>query len=130
MYNLCMNRASLDLESLGCVLRTSTTPEALITWKKNKIINLCSNTSAWTDLKILFWSLLFSLFLFTMLFNQVNLFCLFFFQLSIYSLITQLIVISIAPLTEYFVIARSLICNCSLLKDFSFNTKCLLVWCD
>ena len=27
-------------------------------------------------------------------------------------------------------IARSLICNCPLLKDTSFNTKRLLVWCD
>ena len=23
-----------------------------------------------------------------------------------------------------------LFCNCPLLKDISFNTKCLLVWCD
>ena len=29
-----------------------------------------------------------------------------------------------------FVITRSLICNCPLLKDISVNTKCLLVWCD
>ena len=36
--------------------------------------------------------------------------------------ITQLIVISIAPLTE-------LLCNCPLLKDVSFNIKCSLIWC-
>ena len=50
--------------------------------------------------------------------------------------IRQLIVIDITPLKQFFVIAccfviaRSLICNCQLLKDISFNTKCLLVWCD
>ena len=38
-------------------------------------------------------------------------------------LITQLIVMVIAPLTVLF-------CNCPLLKDISFNTECLLVWCD
>ena len=37
--------------------------------------------------------------------------------------ITRLIVIDIAPLTVLF-------CNCPLLKDISFNTKCFLVWCD
>ena len=31
---------------------------------------------------------------------------------------------------NHFVIPRSLICNCSLLKDISFNKKCFLVWCD
>ena len=45
-------------------------------------------------------------------------------------LITRLIVIGVAPLTVCFIIARSLICNCPLLKDISLNTKCLLVWCD
>ena len=29
-----------------------------------------------------------------------------------------------------FVFARSLICNWPVLKDISFNLKCLLVWCD
>ena len=38
-----------------------------------------------------------------------------------------MLVIDIAPLTVLFVIARSLICNCPLLKDISFKTKCLLV---
>ena len=37
--------------------------------------------------------------------------------------ITWLIVIDIAPLTVLF-------CNYPLLKDISFNTKCLLVLCD
>ena len=37
--------------------------------------------------------------------------------------ITRLIEINIAPLTVWF-------CNCPLLNDISFNTKCLLVWCD
>ena len=51
-------------------------------------------------------------------------------------LITQFVVIDIAPLTVLFVItscfliAHSLICNWLLLKDISFNPKCLLVWCD
>ena len=51
-------------------------------------------------------------------------------------LITRLIVIDIAPLTVLFrncrciVIARSLICNCPLLKDININTKYLLVRCD
>ena len=41
----------------------------------------------------------------------------------------QLIEINIAPLTVLFVIARSLICNCPLLKDISFNTVFIgLVW--
>ena len=31
---------------------------------------------------------------------------------------------------HYFAIAHSLICNFPLLKDISFNTKCLLIWCD
>ena len=38
-------------------------------------------------------------------------------------IITRLIGIDIAPLTVLF-------CNCPPLKDISFNTKCLLVWCD
>ena len=38
-------------------------------------------------------------------------------------LITWLIEIDIALLTVLF-------CNCPLLKDVTFNTKCLLVWCD
>ena len=43
-------------------------------------------------------------------------------------IIARLIAIDIAPLTvllliaRCFVIARSLICNCPLLKDISFNT--------
>ena len=42
--------------------------------------------------------------------------------MNISVIITQLIVIKIAPLTELF-------CNCPLLKDISFNTKFLgLVW--
>ena len=38
-------------------------------------------------------------------------------------LIIQLIVIDVAPLTVLF-------CICVLLKNISFSTKCLLVWCD
>ena len=51
------------------------------------------------------------------------------------TLITRLIVIDIASLTvlfaiaRCFVIVRSLIYNCPLRKDISFNTKFLLVWC-
>ena len=30
----------------------------------------------------------------------------------------------------FFVISRSLVCNSPLLKDISFNAKCLLVWCE
>ena len=57
-------------------------------------------------------------------------------SLQILLLITRLIVINIASLTVLFcscllfVTARSLIYNCSPLKDISFNTKCLLVWCN
>ena len=39
-------------------------------------------------------------------------------------------VIGVSSLADCFVIAHSLICNCPLLKDISFNTKYLLVWCD
>ena len=45
---------------------------------------------------------------------------------AIKCIITWLIVINIAS----FAVGRSLICNCPLLKDISFNTKCLLVWRD
>ena len=38
-------------------------------------------------------------------------------------IITPFIIINITQLTVLF-------CNCPLLKDISFNTKCLLVWCD
>ena len=38
-------------------------------------------------------------------------------------------VIKLSPLTDLFCNCP-LICNCPLLKYFSFNTKCLLVWCD
>ena len=37
--------------------------------------------------------------------------------------ITRLLVIDIARL-------KVLFCNCSLIKDITFNTKCLLLWCD
>ena len=58
--------------------------------------------------------------------------------LLISEIVTRLIVIDITPLTVFyntvvlrcFTIARSLICNCPLLKGISFSTKCLLVWCD
>ena len=49
--------------------------------------------------------------------------------MEIILLITRLIVIDITPL-RCFVTARALICNYPLLKDISFNAKCLLVWCD
>ena len=42
---------------------------------------------------------------------------------SFMKLITRLIVIDIAPLTLYFIISRSLICDCPLLKDITFNTN-------
>ena len=38
-------------------------------------------------------------------------------------IITPFIIINITQLPVLF-------CNCPLLKDISFNTKCLLVWCD
>ena len=44
-------------------------------------------------------------------------------------IITRLIVIYIAPLPVSFCNCP-LFCNCPPLKDISFNTKCLLVWCD
>ena len=44
-------------------------------------------------------------------------------------LITRLIVIDIAPLAVLFC-NWPLFCNWLLLKDITFNTKCLLVWCD
>ena len=44
-------------------------------------------------------------------------------------LITRLIEIYTAPLTELFCNCRSQICNCLLSKDISFNTNSLLVWC-
>ena len=56
----------------------------------------------------------------------------FFWKLKLFmiSLITtRLIVINIALSTGLFC-KCSLICNCSFLKGISFNTKCLLVWCD
>ena len=46
------------------------------------------------------------------------------------NLITQLIVINIVPLLELFCNCRSLICSYLILKDISFNAKCLLVWRD
>ena len=39
----------------------------------------------------------------------------------VFLIITQLALIDIAP--------WKLFCNCPLLKDISFDTKCLLVWC-
>ena len=48
---------------------------------------------------------------------------LFFLLKLITVVITRLTVIHIAPLTVLF-------CNCPLLKEISFNTKYLLVWCD
>ena len=48
---------------------------------------------------------------------------------SVNSVITRLIVIDVAPLAVLFCICPAF-CNCPLLKDISFNTKCLLVWCD
>ena len=48
---------------------------------------------------------------------------------SVTLVITRLIVINILPLTELFC-NFPMFCNCPLLKDITFNTKCLLVWCD
>ena len=57
-------------------------------------------------------------------------------EVTIYIIITRFIVINIAPLTELFCNWR-LFCNCPLddckyllFKNISFNTKCLLVWCN
>ena len=50
-------------------------------------------------------------------------------EYPINNLITRLIVIDIAPLTVLFY-NYPLFCNYPLLKDISFNTKCLLVSCD
>ena len=50
-------------------------------------------------------------------------------QNIITSMITLLIVIDLTPLTVIYCNCP-LCCNCPLLRDISFNTNCLLVWCD
>ena len=86
--------------------------------------------SIYVSLKVI-WNVAIEIFVIASVENVLvklhNLLCLKLYnKIVIMIIITRLIVISIAPLTELFC-KCSLFCNCPLLKDISFNTKCLLV---
>ena len=86
--------------------------------------------SIYVSLKVI-WNVAIEIFVIASVENVLvklhNLLCLKLYnKIVIMIIITRLIVISIASLTELFC-KCSLFCNCPLLKDISFNTKCLLV---